>query len=114
MRPAREIIVIHVDDPDPILPELDCPVGTDERRSGLTQWCSTPRGVKHGPYTRWHDNGQIAVEGEYAYGERDGMWIRWYDDGATQEEGEYLDGDKIGTWIRWDRDGDELGVHEYD
>lgn len=110
-RPTQVIVVEA--DPAFIMPDLDCPIRTEEKRSGLQQWCATPFGNKHGVYRRWYDDGRLAAEGEYAYDQKDGVWTEWHPNGAIREEGEYLDGKRSGTWVTWGADGEELVVIDY-
>jgi len=57
--------------------------------------------VLHGPYRERHENGKLAVEGEYAHGKRVGEWIVRDPNGAIEEQGEYRDGFRTGTWESW-------------
>ncbi|MBA2662108.1 MAG: hypothetical protein H0U74_07405 [Bradymonadaceae bacterium] len=93
--------------------DLHCPVNTIARQSGNEQWCATSRGLRHGPFGRQHTNGQLAVEGEYAYGEKDGLWTEWHTNGEPRLEGEFAGGERVGTWVRWNQSGQEISVTEY-
>lgn len=107
-----EVVVVEAE-PRFVMPGLECPIRTDEERSGLQQWCATSRGTKHGLYRRWHGDGVLAAEGEYEYDVKSGVWVEFHANGAIREEGEYLDGKRVGTWITWGSDGQELVVVDY-
>lgn len=113
--PRTEVVVIDATPVDPVfvLPELDCPIRTDEKRIGREQWCETPRGNRHGPYRRWYDDGTLAAQGEYEYDQKEGVWVEFHPNGALREEGQYDDGKRSGTWVTWGADGEELVVVDY-
>src|SRR5690606_37993305 len=64
-----QVIVVQPDDlaheQGFVMPQMDCPIRTDEVRSANEQWCATPRGTRHGPYRRWYEDGTLAAQGEY-------------------------------------------------
>ncbi|MFU8804250.1 MAG: toxin-antitoxin system YwqK family antitoxin [Bradymonadaceae bacterium] len=109
--PQREVIVVEVE--RQTLPPLSCPVRTESNQTEFEQWCATSRGTMHGPFLRWYDNGHIAVEGAYAYGQKDGIWTEWHANGEPRVEGEYVDGERAGTWIHWNRHGEEVSITHY-
>lgn len=109
--PAPRVVIVEVDRPQ--LPELSCPIHTYSRQNQLEQWCETSRGVRHGPYVRRHSNGQISMEGEYEYDQREGLWTEWHANGEPRLEGEYVNGERVGLWIRWDQNGREVSAIEY-
>ena len=110
-----QVVVIDATPIEPVfvLPTLDCPIRTDEKRIGREQWCETPRGNRHGPYRRWYDDGTLAAQGEYEYDQKEGVWIEFHPNGALREEGQYDDGARTGTWVTWGADGEELVVIDY-
>lgn len=107
-----EVIVVEAE-PAFRMPDLECPIRTDEVRSGLQQWCATSRGTKHGLYRRWYEDGVLAAEGEYEYDVQVGIWTEFHQNGAIREEGAYKDGARVGTWITWGSDGEQLVVVDY-
>jgi hypothetical protein len=109
----RHVVVIEGDDFAFEPPDLNCPIRTDEVRSGLEQWCATSAGNRHGPYRRWYDDGTLAAQGTYAYDLKQGVWIEFHPNGAVREEGEFDDGQKVGTWVTWGADGQQLVSVEY-
>ncbi len=66
-----------------------------------------PRGQdeKHGPFTAWHPNGQLARQGEFRYDLPVGTFIYWYPNGQKQMEGTYIDGRQEGGWTWWHENG---------
>ena len=94
-------------------------------------------GVKHGPWTYWHangkvrmqgeykedlpvgkftwwfENGQKQAEGEYVEGRQQGIWIGWHPNGMKKYKGDYDDGTQAGTWMVWKEDGRRTEIHEY-
>ncbi len=60
-------------------------------------WCARGE-VRHGPYTRWHDSGQIAEQLNYVNGQQDGRSVQWDPEGQILEEGTYRAGQKTGRW----------------
>lgn len=110
-----QVIVVESDRPEPVwvMPPLDCPIRTDEVRSGSEQWCATPRGTRHGSYRRWYDDGVLAAQGEYEYDQKEGVWIEFHPNGAVRDHGQYAGGERIGTWTTWGADGQELVSVDY-
>ena len=70
------------------------------------------QGVRHGPYERWHDNGQPAAVGEFVHGQRHGRWRAWTMDGLLLEDGSYREGFKHGRWRERSAAGLESGRYE--
>jgi len=71
-------------------------------------------GKRHGPFTEWHDNGAIAVQGRYEYGAKQGRFRHWHADRSSQTEFiyrngrrvcQYKDGRKHGREIVWQEHG---------
>lgn len=84
---------------------------------------------KFGTFRIWHNNGQLARQGEFRYnlpvgkatwfyangqkqmegnyidGKQDGTWIWWHANGLKQISGDYQDGVAIGKWLWWKEDG---------
>jgi antitoxin component YwqK of YwqJK toxin-antitoxin module len=68
---------------------------------------------KHGPFTTWHPNGQIARQGEFRYNLPVGKFTFWYPNGQKQMEGNYTDGQQQGTWIWWHENGQKSIAGDY-
>lgn len=111
VEPEPRVVVVEVERPR--LPEISCPVRTQANSNEFEQWCETSRGVRHGTYVRRHSNGQIAIEGEYEYDQKEGLWTEWHSNGEPRLEGEYSNNERVGTWIRWDNRGQEVSVIDY-
>lgn len=111
--PPQQVIILERDSQQ-TLPTLDCPPQSRPRQTELEQWCETPRGTRHGPFIRWHENGHIAAEGNYENGQPDGVWTEWHDNGQVMSEGAYEDGARTGTWVYWDQDGEEISITRYE
>jgi antitoxin component YwqK of YwqJK toxin-antitoxin module len=60
---------------------------------------------KHGPFTAWHKNGQLARQGEFKYDQPVGKFLYWYHNGQKQMEGTYIDGRQEGQWTWWHENG---------
>jgi hypothetical protein len=93
---------------EPELPELDCPIYTDSIVTDYETYCSTDRGTRHGPFVRYHTNGEVAEEGMYDYGTKEGTWVQYHTSGALKSEGEYHNGEREGLWVNFDSDGQEI------
>jgi antitoxin component YwqK of YwqJK toxin-antitoxin module len=50
--------------------------------TGKTQG-SFRNGKKHGPWVKYHDNGQLYFKGTYKDGKEEGPWV-YYDDNGTK------------------------------
>lgn len=97
----------------------------------------TGPGVKHGPWTYWHvngkvrmqgeykedlpvgkftwwyENGQKQAEGEYVEGRQHNVWVGWHPNGMKKYKGDYQEGTQAGVWMVWKEDGRRTEVHEY-
>lgn len=71
-------------------------------------------GKLHGSFTRWHDNGVVAEQGELVAGVKVGAWIARDPDGAVLYRGGYRDGEKHGAWQERARAGAALDDRLYD
>jgi len=106
--------VVYVEvEREPEMPELDCPIYTDSVVSDYETYCSTDRGTRHGPFVRYHTNGEVAEEGMYDYGTKAGTWVQYHTDGAVKSEGEYHNGEREGLWINFDKNGEEISRTMY-
>ena len=72
---------------------------------GMEQSCQGPDGTKHGQWTRWHGNGERALERSFQAGVPHGPVRLWYDNGQPSEAGNYDQGKPVGTWTFWYRNG---------
>lgn len=45
--------------------------------------------IKDGPYTSYHENGQLENEGNYKNGEKSGVWKEYWDNGQLFQEWDY-------------------------
>jgi len=93
---------------EPEMPELDCPIYTDSVITDYETYCATDRGTRHGPFVRYHTNGEVAEEGMYDYGTKEGIWVQYHTNGAVKSEGEYHNGEREGLWVNFDNDGEEI------
>lgn len=67
--------------------------------------CKTDKGVNVGKYTRFHDNGKKAEEGEYERHVAIGTWVAWNDSGVKIKETPYQKGAQHGVETEWYPDG---------
>lgn len=58
-----------------------------------------------GHFTWWYSNGQKAAEGNYQHGLPTGQWVWWHANGLKKSIGEYLAGEPTGPWIWWAETG---------
>jgi antitoxin component YwqK of YwqJK toxin-antitoxin module len=52
--------------------------------------------LKHGPFIRYFENGQIAEESHFIHGKQDGQRVLYYPNGQKESEGTYVDGELHG------------------
>ncbi|WP_425254001.1 toxin-antitoxin system YwqK family antitoxin [Janthinobacterium sp. NFX145] len=65
------------------------------------------RWIRHGLFTEFHRNGQLASQGMYADGVEEGSWQDFYESGQIAAEGMYYRGAEVGIWRYWNYDGIE-------
>lgn len=106
-------VVIHIEEPEPELPELECSPRTEMRQTERETWCATDRGHRHGPYVRYHQNGDVAQEGWYEYGTKEGIWMSYHTNGAIKSEGAFQNNLRVGIWTNYNRDGEQISATEY-
>ena len=70
--------------------------------------------VRHGPFVAYHEDGEIASEGQYVDGLEQGEWHDYHDNGQLAAKGCYIDGKEHGYWQFWAPDGTEEDPVEYD
>lgn len=68
---------------------------------------------RHGPYSVWHANGQLARQGEYRHDLPVGKVAAWYASGQKQLEGQYADGQQEGPWTWWHENGQKSAAGEF-
>jgi len=89
--------------------ENPCPDGLKVRGAappnGTEQQCLKRDGTAHGPWWRWHDNGQKKAEGQFRDGEMYGTSRSWYENGQKKSEGELGPKGRTGTWTDWHENG---------
>ncbi len=61
--------------------------------------------IINGPYTLWHENGQMAGNGIYKNGKRNDKRTTWYKNGQTRSEQNYIDGTLVNKSITWYESG---------
>ena len=52
-----------------------------------------------GPYTKFHQNGQLAIQGTHNEGHPTGKWTYYYESGLRKSEGYFKNGKSDSTWI---------------
>ncbi len=57
------------------------------------------RKIEQGPFTKWHENGQIMIEGNFRDGKEEGIWKEFLRNGVIKTGGGYQGGVKEGLWI---------------
>ncbi len=92
---------------------LNCPdggrlAGSPPPRNN-TQWCEAkgPEGkaVRHGPYRKWHKNGNLKESGYFEMGLPHGNIIKRSANGTIIEERHFLEGKANGPRIKYDKGG---------
>lgn len=64
-------------------------------------------GYATGRFVQYHENGQVASEGNYVNGLEDGVWRDFHPNGQVASEGGYRNGKEEGLWRFWDAEGRE-------
>lgn len=54
------------------------------------------RKIEHGPFTKWHENGQIMIEENFRDGKKEGIWKEFLRNGVIKTGGGYQGGVKEG------------------
>lgn len=73
------------------------------RKQVLIDADGTP--VEHGPYARWHDNGEQEYEATFVHGKKHGLATRWHKNGRKWLLEHYEQGQKHGLTRAWDENG---------
>jgi antitoxin component YwqK of YwqJK toxin-antitoxin module len=87
-----------------------CPAGTTLADEGGEIFCSTPGGVRHGPYARLAKKKRAVALGVMRFGVPHGAWVGFDAKGKKAWAGSYLDGVPDGVWTSWDAKGKETTV----
>ncbi len=71
-------------------------------------------GFKIGKWTYWHENGKMSSQGEYdLYGKKKGNWEFLNEKGIKTSEGQYEKDLKTGIWTYWDSLGYKISTGGY-
>ncbi len=62
-------------------------------------------GIRSGPYTQWHENGNKAEEGRFLNGQPDGPWKTWYESGKPETTTTFVKGKENGQRTVWHETG---------
>lgn len=62
--------------------------------------------IRHGLFRAYHENGQLASEGEYEHGLEVGVWSDYHENGQRAAQGEYRHGKENGRWRFWNSSGE--------
>jgi antitoxin component YwqK of YwqJK toxin-antitoxin module len=97
---------------------IECPRGT-ELQGGkppqrLKEWCALPDGTQHGPSVFYDRTGARRVIATFSQGRLDGHYQRWHDNDQLAEEGDYRDDVKYGLFRSWRSDGSLLQEERYE
>jgi MORN repeat protein len=71
--------------------------------------------IREGPYTSFHENGEVEVVGQFHQGHKDGEWIAYWPNGFLRSQGRYADDIREGPWTMYNERGHksaEGGFHE--
>jgi hypothetical protein len=84
--------------------------GEELRHGPSTNWFDNGQlfyqhGKKHGTFTFYYENGQVAAAGEYKDDQPDGMWVWTHRNGQKATVGQYEGGRQVGDWRWWNDDG---------
>jgi len=63
------------------------------------------KGLFHGIWRTYNENGMLIAQAEYFDGIKDGAWMIWDENGIRRYEMHYTNGEKTGTWYMWDEKG---------
>jgi len=82
---------------------------TEEIRFRYARYLSPDgsRWIRHGLFTEFHSNGQLASHGMYEDGLEEGSWQDFYETGQIAAEGTYSRGTEVGIWRYWNPNGIE-------
>lgn len=85
----------------------EIPYETGEVRFRYARYLSPDgaRWIRHGLFTEFHKNGQLASQGMYEDGLEKGSWQDFYESGQIAAEGTYYGGAEVGIWRYWNQNG---------
>ena len=66
---------------------------------------SFSNGEKHGPWVKYHDNGQLRFKGVYKNGKKDGPWKSYWENGQLWKKVTYKNDKMEGYWESYDWKG---------
>lgn len=69
--------------------------------------------VRHGTFTKWHENGIKRTVGEFVHDKPVGEFVWWYETGQKAMHGVYVDGQQEGRWTWWHENGIKSIVGDY-
>jgi antitoxin component YwqK of YwqJK toxin-antitoxin module len=104
------------DRPDQVLHIAEIPYESGAIRFRYARYMSVDgtRWVRHGLFVAYHENGQVASEGEYRDGLEEGLWRDYHENGQLAAEGHYHKGKEQGYWRHWSPGGIEEAPTEYE
>ena len=65
---------------------------------------SFKKGLRHGEWTSFYENGQVKNRGRYLLGQKEGMWLGYYRSGRLFYQGAYKADKKDGPWVSYYED----------
>lgn len=65
---------------------------------------SFKKGLRHGEWTSFYENGQVKNRGRYLLGQKEGMWLGYYRSGQLFYQGAYKADKKDGPWVSYYED----------
>lgn len=72
------------------------------------------KGLFHGIWRTYNENGMLIAQAEYADGLKEGAWMIWDENGIRRYEMHYSKGQKTGVWYMWDDKGLLISEKSYD
>ena len=60
----------------------------------------------------FHDNGQLAMRGNFKDGKQDGLWMQFWNNGELQMKANFKDGKGLAEFF--DEEGNFVGTQEYE
>lgn len=79
---------------------------------GTGQWCEKVdaggKPMRHGPYFKFHSNGQKAVQGTFVNGKANGLFVFWLPDGSKAEEKGYQNGQLSGVYVKYGKENQKV------
>ena len=66
---------------------------------------SFKNGKRHGPWFKYHENGQLRVKGNFKNGQAHGPFIAYHENGQLSGKGNAKNGKQDGPWAAYNEDG---------